>query len=169
MRPALVRPPSTTGPPTLRCRSASTADVAAPRGTFTFDRSGADGVVERATTRADPPGIALISAGVGATPVLAILVALSAAGSHRRVWWVHGARNRAEHSFAEEARRLLETLANGHRLVRYSRPAAEDLSDGTSMRAGALTSPPSRRSVSPKTRTSSSAARSRFFATSVRA
>jgi hypothetical protein len=25
LRPALVRPPSTTGPPTLRCRSASTA------------------------------------------------------------------------------------------------------------------------------------------------
>jgi ferredoxin-NADP reductase/MOSC domain-containing protein YiiM len=101
-------------------------DVAAPRGTFTLDPIDAN-AVEGATTRAHLPAVALISAGVGATPVLSMLGALSAAGSHRHVWWVHGARNRSEHSFTEEAQGLLETLPNGHRHVRYSRPAAHDL------------------------------------------
>ena len=35
----------------------------------------------------------LISAGVGATPVLAMLHALAAAQASREVWWVHGARD----------------------------------------------------------------------------
>jgi hypothetical protein len=34
----------------------------------------------------------LVSAGVGATPVLAILDSLVAEGSDRDVWWLHGAR-----------------------------------------------------------------------------
>ena len=102
-------------------------DVAAPRGTFTLDPSDANGIVEGTTTRADPRPVALISAGVGVTPVLSILAALAAAASHRHVWWVHGARSRSEHSFADEAQGLLETLPNGHRHIRYSRPAAHDV------------------------------------------
>ncbi len=45
-----------------------------------------------------------VSAGVGVTPVLAMLHALVADGSSRPVWWVHGARNEAEYAFAIEAR-----------------------------------------------------------------
>ena len=48
--------------------------------------------------------VLLISAGVGATPVLAMLHALADSGSGRDVWWLHGARNRAEEPFAAEAR-----------------------------------------------------------------
>ena len=84
-------------------------DVAAPRGEFVL-RAGAVPVV-------------LISAGVGATPVLAMLHALAGARSARPVWWLHGARNRDEHAFAAEVDALLAALPDGHRLVAYSRPA----------------------------------------------
>ena len=74
-----------------------TIDAAAPRGVFTL-----------------APGsgpVALVSAGIGVTPVLAMLHALVADGSTRPVWWVHGARNGSEHAFASEARGLLGAAA----------------------------------------------------------
>ena len=64
----------------------------------------------------------MISAGVGATPVLAMLHALASRRSTRPVWWLHGARNRREHAFAAEVDALLSALPGGHRLVAYSRP-----------------------------------------------
>lgn len=93
-------------------RVGDTLDVAAPRGSFVL-REGTRPVV-------------LVSAGVGATPVLAMLHALAAAGATRPIWWVHGARDRGEHAFAAEVDALLGTLADAHRLVAYSRPAAAD-------------------------------------------
>jgi ferredoxin-NADP reductase/MOSC domain-containing protein YiiM len=87
-------------------------DVAAPRGRFTLD----DG---------DRP-VALVSAGVGVTPVLAMLHALSAGRATREVWWFHGARNRAEHAFAREADRLLALLPRARSRVWYSRPDPAD-------------------------------------------
>ena len=71
-------------------------EAGAPRGSFVL-RPG------------DRP-VVLISAGVGATPVLAMLHVLAAAALARPVWWLHGARNGAEHPFAEEARGLLAQL-----------------------------------------------------------
>jgi ferredoxin len=44
----------------------------------------------------------------------------------RPVWWLHGARNRAEHAFAAEADELLAALPDGHRVVAYSRPGHEE-------------------------------------------
>ena len=44
----------------------------------------------------------LISAGIGVTPVLAMLHALSAAHSDRDIWWLHTARNRETQVFATE-------------------------------------------------------------------
>jgi ferredoxin-NADP reductase/MOSC domain-containing protein YiiM len=88
-------------------------EAAAPRGTFILQ-----------------PGegpVLLISAGVGATPVLAMLHALAASRSARDIWWLHGARSRAEEPFAEESRSLLTGLAHGHRHVCYSRPAPGDV------------------------------------------
>lgn len=87
-------------------------DVAAPRGTFRL-RS------------ADRP-VLLLSAGIGATPVLAMLHALSAEGSTRTVWWLHGARDGSEHPFARESRALLARLPDAHCRVWYSRPAPGD-------------------------------------------
>ncbi len=87
-------------------------DTAAPRGDFVL-RAGAGPVV-------------LISAGVGATPVLAMLHALAGERSERPVWWLHGARNRDEHAFGAEVDALLAALPDAHRLVAYSRPADDD-------------------------------------------
>ena len=85
-------------------------DVAAPRGQFTL--------------RAGSRPVVLLSAGVGATPVLAMLQALAAQHDPRVVWWVHGARDDAEHAFAQEVDQLLAQLPRAHRLVAYSRPRA---------------------------------------------
>jgi ferredoxin-NADP reductase/MOSC domain-containing protein YiiM/ferredoxin len=87
-------------------------EAGAPRGSFVL-RPG------------DRP-VALISAGVGATPVLAILHALAGGRSARQVWWLHGARNRAEHAFEKEAVGLLAQLPDAHRIVCYSHPGPHD-------------------------------------------
>jgi ferredoxin len=68
----------------------------------------------------------LISAGVGATPVLAMLHALAREPSARPVWWLHGARNHDEHAFAAEVEQLLAALPDSHRLIAYSQPASTD-------------------------------------------
>jgi len=68
----------------------------------------------------------LLSAGVGATPVMSMLHALAAEKSEREVWWIYGARNRVEHLFAEESRSLLKQLSRGRGYIVYSRPAATD-------------------------------------------
>ena len=95
-----------------RDRVGETIDVAAPRGGFIL-RPGSGPVV-------------LWSAGIGATPVLAMLHALAAGHSDREVWWLHGARDRAEHPFARLVDDLLGNLPHGHRHVCYSRPGPGD-------------------------------------------
>jgi ferredoxin-NADP reductase/MOSC domain-containing protein YiiM len=88
-------------------------EVAAPRGTFVLQPG-------------DSP-VLLISAGVGATPVLAMLHALADTRSRRDVWWLHGARSRAEEPFAAESRSLLARLASGHQHICFSRPGPDDV------------------------------------------
>jgi ferredoxin-NADP reductase/ferredoxin len=100
-------------------------DVAAPRGTFILDRTNA--------------AVLLISAGIGATPVLAMLQALAEERSDREIWWLHGARNSREHSFAAEAQTLLGSLPNVHIHVYYSRPDANDVAGREFDSAGRLT------------------------------
>jgi ferredoxin-NADP reductase len=87
-------------------------EVSAPRGVFTL-RPGDEPVV-------------LVSAGIGATPELAMLHALSSSASPREVWWLYGARNRNEHPFAEESRGLIRALAHGRSHIVYSKPESED-------------------------------------------
>jgi len=57
---------------------------------------------------------------------MSMLHSLAAEKSRRDVWWIYGARNRAEHPFAEESRSLLKQLSHGQRYIVYSRPAATD-------------------------------------------
>jgi ferredoxin-NADP reductase/MOSC domain-containing protein YiiM len=109
-----------------RLRSGDLVETAAPRGTFIL-RDG------------DAP-VLLISAGVGATPVLAMLHALATAKSGREIWWLHGARNGAEEPFGAESRALLGELAREHRQVCYSRPAADDVRGRDYDTAGRLSS-----------------------------
>jgi ferredoxin-NADP reductase/MOSC domain-containing protein YiiM len=87
-------------------------DVSSPRGSFIL-QSGERPVV-------------LLSAGIGATPVLTMLYALAAARSTRQVLWLHAARDREHHPFADEVRRLMLALAHGRSYVCYSRPGSLD-------------------------------------------
>jgi len=68
----------------------------------------------------------LLSGGIGATPVLAMLHALAESATPRAIWWLHSARDGKSHSFAVEARRLLGMLSRGRSQVWYTRPAADD-------------------------------------------
>jgi len=100
-------------------------EIAAPRGTFVLAES-------------EDPAL-LISAGIGATPVLAMLHALARGRSGREVWWLHGARRGSEHAFASEARTLLASLPHAMARVYYSRPGAEDVAGADFDAAGRLT------------------------------
>ena len=95
-----------------RAREGDLLDVSAPRGSFTL-RPGQNPVV-------------LLSAGVGATPVMSMLHALAAEKSQQEIWWIYGARNRVDHPFAEESRSLLKQLSRGRAYIVYSKPAAGD-------------------------------------------
>jgi ferredoxin-NADP reductase len=68
----------------------------------------------------------LLSAGIGATPVLAMLHALAGSRSTRQIFWLHSARDRQHHPFASEARSLIGKLPNARAHVCYSRPGADD-------------------------------------------
>jgi ferredoxin-NADP reductase/MOSC domain-containing protein YiiM len=95
-----------------RTQEGDALDVSAPRGSFTL-RPGQNPVV-------------LLSAGVGATPVMSMLHSLAAGKSQREIWWIYGARNRVDHPFAEESRSLLKQLSRGRGYIVYSRPAPID-------------------------------------------
>ena len=84
----------------------SVIEAAAPRGHFYL----AD----------DDTPVVLISAGIGATPVLAMLHALAAAGSDRDIWWLHTTRNRETQSFATEVTTLIDSLPHARQQVFYT-------------------------------------------------
>ncbi|MFE5142275.1 MOSC domain-containing protein [Streptomyces fagopyri] len=92
-------------------RPGDLVDIASPRGTFVLE----DG------TRP----VVLVSAGIGATPVLAMLHRLAAVRDPRPVWWIHTARDRAQHVFAAESRALLARLPLGRAYICYT--AADDV------------------------------------------
>src|SRR5215471_8908478 len=95
-----------------RVRVGDILDVSSPRGSFIL-QSGERPVV-------------LLSAGIGATPVLAMLYALALARSKRQVLWLHAARDGQHHPFAAEVRRLMLALTHGRTYVYYSRPVPGD-------------------------------------------
>ena len=87
-------------------------DVSSPRGSF-IPQPGERPVV-------------LLSAGIGATPVLAMLYTLAAVRSTQQVLWLYAVRDRQHHPFAAEVRRLMLALTYGRRYVCYSRPGSRD-------------------------------------------
>jgi ferredoxin-NADP reductase/MOSC domain-containing protein YiiM/ferredoxin len=96
-----------------RVRVGDCLEVSAPRGMFTL-------------AAGEGPAV-LLSAGVGVTPLLAMLHALAAAGSKREVWWLYGARNAAEHPFARECEELLRQLPRSCRFIVYSQASAAEV------------------------------------------
>ncbi len=97
-------------------RPGTTLEAAAPRGEFVLD--GGTGPV------------LLISAGIGVTPVLAMLHELAARRSEREVWWIHGARSPPEHPLAAEAHTLLASLPHAREHVFYSAASPAELRRG---------------------------------------
>ena len=95
-----------------RVQAGDILDVSAPRGSFTL--------------RQGERPLVLVSAGIGATPVLAMLYALAAEQTRREIWWIHGARNSDEHPFAAEVRELLKTLPGSRSHICYSAPKPTD-------------------------------------------
>jgi ferredoxin-NADP reductase/MOSC domain-containing protein YiiM/ferredoxin len=89
-----------------------TIEAAAPRGTFVLGDE-------------DAP-VVLMSAGIGVTPVLAMLHAESAAAAGRTLWWVHSARDGSHHPFAAEIRARLTRLHDVRAFVFFSRATASD-------------------------------------------
>ena len=86
--------------------------VSSPRGSFTLQSANCP--------------VVLLSAGIGATPVLAMLHALAANRSTRQILWLHAARDRQHHPFVDEVRGVMRTLRNGRSYVCYSRPGSSD-------------------------------------------
>jgi ferredoxin-NADP reductase/MOSC domain-containing protein YiiM len=93
-------------------RAGDRLDVSSPRGSFVL-KSGQRPIV-------------LLSAGIGATPVLAMLHALAAAHSTRQVMWLYTARDGQHHPFDAEVGRLMQALTNGRSYICYTRPDSSD-------------------------------------------
>jgi ferredoxin-NADP reductase/MOSC domain-containing protein YiiM/ferredoxin len=108
-----------------RLEPGTTLEVAAPRGEFVLDTAGRGPVL-------------LISAGIGTTPVLAMLYQLAAAHADREVWWIRATRGPREHPFAAEARSLLASLPNARAYLFYS-AASDQEARGRGASRGRLT------------------------------
>ncbi|WP_197374457.1 MOSC domain-containing protein [Mycolicibacterium baixiangningiae] len=100
-------------------RVGSVIDCAAPRGDFVL-------------VDEERP-VVLLSAGVGCTPVLAMLHRLAAERSARRVIWVHTTRDRESHAFAAEVDRLLTALPDAAQHVVHT--ASGPRLDGSALAA----------------------------------
>jgi ferredoxin-NADP reductase len=79
-------------------------ELGTPAGTFVAGAGGAP--------------LVLVSAGIGVTPLLAMLE--SVAGAKRSVWWIHSARNASEHAFRGEAQAHLARIPDSRSHVRYT-------------------------------------------------
>jgi len=131
--PPLFRSYSLSGPPsTEQCRISVKIEPNGAGGTYLRDVVRVGDVLEVSEPRGsfilesgDRP-VVLVSAGIGATPVLAMLYSLAAARSTRQVFWLYGTRDREHHPFAAEVRGLILSLANSRSVVCYSRPGTGD-------------------------------------------
>ena len=95
----------------------SVIEAMAPRGRFVLDTSNERPVV-------------LLSAGVGITPMIAMLNDLShrvlCCGEKRDVWFIHGARNSREQAFRGYLKEFSSAYPHIHTRIRYSDPAPGD-------------------------------------------
>jgi MOSC domain-containing protein YiiM/ferredoxin-NADP reductase len=119
-----VEPNGAAGTRVRVLRAGDVLEVSAPRGSFTL--------------RASIRPVVLLSAGIGVTPVLAMLYALAEAGSTQPIVWLHQARDGRHHAFSAEVRRLMLALPQARRYICYSRPGAHDTAPGDFDSAGHL-------------------------------
>ena len=107
-----------------RLRLGDRIEVAAPRGDFLLEEGSGP--------------VLLISAGIGQTPLLAMLYRLAHERSRREVWWLHTTHDAGSHTFAAEVHDLLGRLPSAHSLVYYTTPTGPVAPD-SGVRAGRLT------------------------------
>lgn len=92
-------------------------EAMAPRGSFTF-------------TAAPKRSVVFVSAGVGITPMLAMLNSLlvndGRTRHHGPIWFIHGARNSQFHAFAAHLRGKAELHGNLRLHIRYSAAGPDD-------------------------------------------
>ncbi len=145
LAPALMRSYSLSGEPgAVHYRVSVKREAHGAAGAYIDDELQVGDIVPASAARGDftlKPGdtpVILLSAGIGVTPVLAMLHALAAGASTRDIWWLYGTRNGREHPFAEETRGLLKGLAHHHSHICYSSPDPEDRPDVDFDTAGRL-------------------------------
>jgi MOSC domain-containing protein YiiM/ferredoxin-NADP reductase len=107
-----IEPHGVAGAYLRELRVGDVIDVSLPRGSFTL--------------RTEERPVVLLSAGIGVTPVLAMLDALAESKSTRQIFWLYQARDRQHHPFADEVHRLMRTLTRGRSYVCYSKPGPHD-------------------------------------------
>ena len=87
----------------------------------------AGSIIESASPRGDfhlvgdSGPVILLSAGIGATPLMAIVHALAAAQSPHQIWWLHTTQSTATHAFADEVTALLESLPDARQHIFYTK------------------------------------------------
>lgn len=89
-------------------------DIAPPHGDFFLDV-------------APTTPVALISAGVGQTPMLGMLNTLHDSQHQAQVHWLHAAENGSVHAFADEVADIAGRMPNLSRHVWYREPGADDV------------------------------------------
>jgi ferredoxin-NADP reductase/MOSC domain-containing protein YiiM len=131
--PALMRSYSLSGEPgAAYYRVSVKREAHGAAGGYVDDKLQVGDIVQASAARGSftlRPGdtpVVLLSAGIGVTPVLAMLHSLAAEASTREIWWLYGTRNGREHPFAGETRGLLNALADHHSHICYSSPDPED-------------------------------------------
>jgi ferredoxin-NADP reductase/MOSC domain-containing protein YiiM len=87
-------------------RTGTVMEVAAPRGDFYLGD--------------DTEPVVFVSAGIGITPVLAMLHALAAQSSERHIWWLHIIRDAHSLAFGAEVGELLASLPHARHRVFYT-------------------------------------------------
>jgi hypothetical protein len=100
---------------------------------FMHDRIGIGDMIETGLPSGEftVPGssgpLVLVSAGIGITPMLAILHEITANTPDRPVWFVHSARDGPAHALGAEVDALVRANAGFRRRIYYSVPSAMDL------------------------------------------
>ncbi len=88
-------------------------EISAPRGSFTLAQNTCP--------------LILLGAGIGITPLLAMLYAVAAAGGHREVWWIYSTQDKGHYPFREEVQRISRGLAGFRGQTMFTRPHSGDI------------------------------------------
>ncbi|HKX33484.1 MAG TPA: NO-inducible flavohemoprotein [Blastocatellia bacterium] len=83
--------------------------------------------------------VALLSGGVGLTPMISMLNTIARQHPQLETWFIHGALNRRTHAMGDHVRALAAAHSNIHAYVCYSEPGAEDLAEKVCDRTGLIT------------------------------